>query len=216
MSERTAIDILLEIENKVDNIVKLMHTIDMNNKILSNKLNSLSDKIGHNADAPKFSVEVSDNDMLKTSTVTQQIALSNKKVDRVSPLVKAQEKPVVAKQEPLSEKEEFPEFVPEQKINITPNTSPVIQRVLDGKNNKLYMAEVKIFDKEGNVLIKTTTNSAGKWNASLPEGNWKVLVSKSASVNRPKLEEIQIITVKANNKINDLGDFVLTQAAGEK
>lgn len=217
MSERTAIDILLEIESKIDSLVKVVHTIDMNNKILSNKLNSLADKIGHNVEAPKFSVEVSDNDMLKKSTVTQQINLSTKKIDRVSPLAKAQEKPVMAKQEPiLPEKEEFPEFVPEQKVNMTPSIAPVIQRILDSKNNKLYMAEIKIFDKEGNILIKTTTNSAGKWNASLPEGKWKVLVSKSASVNRPKLEEIQIITVKANNKINDLGDFILTQAAGEK
>lgn len=212
MSERTATEILLELEAKLDNIIKIIQNMDMNNKILSNKLNSLASKIGHNSDAPKFSVEVSNDDMLKTNATAPKINLSSKKIDRVSPLIKAQEKPIVAKPKAMQKnegQEEFPEFVPEQKTEIN-NTVPVIQRVLDDKGTVLFMAEVKIFD--GDKIIKTTTTkSSGKWNASLPAGKYKVIITKAASVSRPKLEEIQIITVEGNDKINNLGDFVLTQ-----
>lgn len=58
MEPRKASDVLLELEAKVDTILGLLRTHDLNNKIISNKLNSLIEKLDRQpAGEPKITVE---------------------------------------------------------------------------------------------------------------------------------------------------------------
>jgi len=70
----------------------------------------------------------------------------------------------------------------------------VTQRITENNGKSVFLAEVEIYDKDGQVF-KTRTNGVGKWQASLPIGNYKVRIAKRESVTKQKIEKFQNITV---------------------
>lgn len=76
------------------------------------------------------------------------------------------------------------------------NSIPIIQRVVDGNGKSAFLASVDIIDLSTmEQILKTKTNGTGKWMASLPVGNYRVIIKKTESITKEKIESTQDIQV---------------------
>jgi hypothetical protein len=76
------------------------------------------------------------------------------------------------------------------------NAIPIEQRVVNGSNKSIWLADVEILDTTDNSQVfKTRTTGTGKWSAALPVGVYRVIIRKRESVTKDKVENIQTITV---------------------
>lgn len=86
----------------------------------------------------------------------------------------------------------------------------VSQRVLDSNNKSVYMAAVEFKDKKTKELVlRVTTKPHGKYNATIPIGIYEVVISKQASLSRPRLEKTVELNIDGTNKKIELPDIVL-------
>lgn len=73
---------------------------------------------------------------------------------------------------------------------------PVMQRVVDKNGKGIFLADVEIINAETMDKVSSTrTNGAGKWQAVLSTGTYKVIVKKRESLTKEKMESVQTITV---------------------
>lgn len=73
---------------------------------------------------------------------------------------------------------------------------PIKQRIVDASGKSVFLADVEIFNAEsGESASKTRTNGTGKWMASLPLGNYKVVVRKRDSLSKDTKEVVQNIQI---------------------
>lgn len=88
------------------------------------------------------------------------------------------------------------EKVPIQQSIPTNNNIPIIQRIVDRNGKSVFLADVEIIDLATiETIAKTRTNGAGKWQASLPIGEYKVVIKKLESLTKQKVEIDQTIRV---------------------
>ena len=86
----------------------------------------------------------------------------------------------------------------QQAKTMTQNAIPVYQRITDAKNKSIFLADVEIIDRtSGETVHKTRTAATGKWQAALPVGEYKVMITKREGLNKdkPALQSIQDITI---------------------
>jgi hypothetical protein len=217
-NERKASDIILELENKIDILLGLCRTQDLNIKILSNKLNSVMELL--NKKENKITIET-----VNTSTSTPVIPISAEStlpmesfpkgfrrnsrpetyegdnsylpnVEEVKFPVQLPNKPAevvipnhIAK--PTSKPVSIP---PEIEKQVVRQAIPVTQRVIDKNAKSIFLADVEIVDDK-NSTVKTRTKGNGKWEAILSPGNYKVIIRKRESLTKEKLESSQDIVV---------------------
>lgn len=94
-------------------------------------------------------------------------------------------------------------------INQNQNFIPTRQRVVDHNGKSIYLADVEIIDMSTmQSFYKTRTNGTGKWLASLPVGNFRVLISKREAIGSGKLESSQEFMVDGSISPLDL-DMVI-------
>lgn len=73
---------------------------------------------------------------------------------------------------------------------------PVIQRCVDKNSKAIFLADVEIVDMMTmQPVFKTRTNGAGKWQAPLGIGDYRVTIRKRESVTKEKIEAVQDIHV---------------------
>jgi hypothetical protein len=73
---------------------------------------------------------------------------------------------------------------------------PVKQRVVDGTGKSIFMADVEVFDSNSNQsVVKSRTNGTGKWLASLPLGNYKIVIKKRDSMSKETKEVSQPLSI---------------------
>jgi hypothetical protein len=77
---------------------------------------------------------------------------------------------------------------------------PVVQRITDNTGKDLFMAEVIVMNANKELIAKTKTNAAGKWQAYLKPGKYSVNIVKTDTATKNKLEAMQDITVSNSDK----------------
>lgn len=200
--QRKASDILLALETKVDNLVKIVSLYDMNIKLILDRVNKMHSYIN----------------MLQQEMLQEQIQTipEDKRIIQ-SPtenLMTTEENPKghrrVARAETYTQQ---PPITPPQQQK-QPNTDserkvPVVQRVTDHTGKDLFMAEVSILNTDKELAAKTKTNAAGKWQAYLKPGSYSVNIVKTDTQTKNKIEAMQDIMVGDSNNAITLPVMVI-------
>jgi hypothetical protein len=251
---RKATDVLLDIENKMDMLLSMIRSQDLNLKLLSNKLNIVMEKLEkQTAPTNKIIVEA-------VNTVTPNIPIDEKNIP-VSPenslpietspqgfrrtsrpetysgdnsyikknVVKdAVVFPMQLPKMPGTSESDAEVVVPSEATNVVENFAPkvkkaekptklksdqhipVMQRIVDKNGKSIFLAEIEIIDVNNSSEIpKTRTNGTGKWTASLPVGNYRVIVRKRESLTKEKVEVVQDIQVDGTKSPLELQTMIL-------
>jgi hypothetical protein len=225
---RKASDVLLEIEGKVNALVGLMNTIELNQRIINNKLTDLLAEKGK--EPPKFTVESINTlpphldprnvPILAEDTLPQEdIPKGFRRTSR--PETFAGDNARLTRPKSSEEMIKFPVQIPRgnkaevivptqigtptsppatqtENISQRPTKSgiPVMQRMVDGTGKSLFLADVSIIDNTSmETVFKTRTNGTGKWMASLPVGEYTVVMSKRNATTKEPVENRQTIQV---------------------
>jgi len=216
---RKASDVLLELENKIDALLGIVRTQDLNLKLMSNKLTELMSSY-QKPSAPNIKIEAVNTANVPASF--KQPAQPEKNINISSEFnLPLDESPkgfrrtsrpeTYAGDETRPNKPETPVVHKVPKINVpakvtstkteevpvaTGNVVPVVQRVVDKNGKSVFLADVEIINLETNQTIhKVRTNGAGKWMSSLNVGSYRTILRKRDSVTKDKLEIIQDIQV---------------------
>jgi hypothetical protein len=73
---------------------------------------------------------------------------------------------------------------------------PVRQRCVDKNGKSIFLADVEVVDMTtAQPILKTRTNGAGTWMASLGIGNYRVTIRKRENVTKEKIEAVQDIQI---------------------
>jgi hypothetical protein len=217
---RKATDVLLDLEQKVDLLLNMFKTIDLNYKVLSNKLNQLIDVFdkmqkNNSVNPPKFSIEA-----VQSSPLMSNFKPSEKQVpifaEATVPVennpvgfrrtsrpetfteVPSVPKPIKAEAEIIVNQPQQVEVAPiKEKPAITNsiNAIPVMQRIVDRNGKAIFLADVEVLNSSNERVNKARTNGAGKWMMSLTPGTYRVLINKRESLTKEKMESVQEITV---------------------
>lgn len=210
-NQRKATDVLLSLELKIDNLIKLYQTLSFDIKILSNKVNSLIDNKTSSINItknniPNFSVETSEN---KAVSIKKEDALpitdaplGFRRNSRPETYANATEESVTDNQD------SFKDYEP---INSNKNSNiTVVQRVVDKNGKSLFLADVEILSAGTNeIVFKTRTNGAGKWQAQLSPGNYKTFIRKRESLTKEKIEALQTINVDGTESLINLDMLII-------
>lgn len=233
---RKATDVLISLEAKIDLLLNYYRSQDLNIKILSNKLNLLSEQLAKSPpanDAPKIKIEAADfvipvakNNQTKDVHVSSDFNITvesapdgNRRTSREidehdmmnHPLNKASNK-LISKKEPL-ETINYPQvkeekFVPPKLEGV--DSVQLVQRVINKNNGSVFLAEVEIkSNKDGNIVHKTRTNGVGKWFGTLPPGEYKVTIKKKNASGRENIEISQNINVDGSKSLVELSDICI-------
>lgn len=228
---RKASDILLELESKIDQNLFMIKSLDLNMKILSNKVNILLEAINSgaiqnsvNQSAPHATTDNELNPQLLNQQFNQTAknaalfieANNNLKVEdqpkghrRTS---RGQEQPTIKPAPQSLEKVEeiiVPDFLP---TNSFINTVAVQQRVVDANGKAIFLAEVEIINLTTQEPIpitnKITTKANGRWQYPLAPGKYQVIIRKRESINKFKFEIKQNILVDGSTNTLKLNDII--------
>jgi hypothetical protein len=217
---RKASEIIVALENKVDVLLGLVRSLDLNIKILSNKLNQLSEK--STPTIPKFTVEaVNVSPNLPTFSALQPDPERAILIDPEAQVPVAQKidgfrrtsRPETFSGDDAYLKREDPQIkaevivpvpngkVPAQERKAPPSplstnaVIPTTQRIVNGHGKSIYLADVEITNTETGEVKKTRTSAMGKWTAPLPIGTYSVMVRKTDTASQKEMKVIQTIRV---------------------
>lgn len=222
---RSATDILLSLETKTDQLMHLHRSLDLNIKILSNKLNQMITAItqippegepeqdvfaqGENLYPPPAQVHYDPTPPLETETVPvgfRRVSRPETYTDPADRGKKNTPTPSLPQPQHFAAKEGMSTTIHQPS---SANRIPVMQRIVDKHGKAIFMAEVEITNLGSNIVeAKTRTNGVGKWQASLNPGQYKITLRKQQSQNKEKLEVIQNITVD-NSTPNELQVMII-------
>lgn len=160
MSEKKATDLLVEIDEKIDQILSYIKVQDFNYKILLNRVNSLIEK----SEAFKGGA----------AAVPAPAAAAPPPFSVTAP---KEEVEFVVEPEPEKKK-----FNPEGSVKKV----PVQQKVIYPDDSLVCLARVDILSN-GELVKQVRTVQTGKWNAALLPGEYEVRISKSATKTKPQV-----------------------------
>lgn len=226
MEPRKASDIILELESKINSLLELIKSQDLNIKILSNKLNSVMEKLDKKPE-PKIIVESVNT--LPTSNEQIFVSSENKLPLEESPSgFRRTSRPetysgdnVYLKEKPKKNIEVTPEIVVPSEKNPTEtmvpvkydaslNAVPVMQRVVDRNGKSVFLADIEIFNSDDeSSVFKTRTNGTGKWMASLVPGNYRIALRKRESLTKEKLEVNQNLQIDGSKSPLELQTIII-------
>lgn len=204
---RKATEILLSLEEKVNTLVKIVSVYDMNTKIILNRVNKI------HAYIEMLEREVVEHAAPKHPTAASQLGEPDP-IDEgpietsAEHVITMTDKPMGHRRTPRAETyvSEVLPAVPVQEPEVrhakvdNERKVPVTQRVTwqdaSGAVKDLFMAEVSIFNDQKELVTKTKTNAAGKWQAYIKPGMYTVNVTKTDTATKKKLEALQDIDVE--------------------
>lgn len=221
---RKATDVLLSLEAKVDTLISMIRSYDLNQKIMSNKLNSILQIISDNktSNAPQVTIEAimnhEDNRKIPISSehaipvetnpigfrrtsrpeTYENTPVPTKKQTLTPPPTEAVARVPSQAISPKIEENEFTDF-DEKRGSI-----PVQQRVVDKNGKSIFLADVEIFTDKGEFVTKTRTNGAGKWQAPLAVGVYRVVIQKLESLTKERVKLEQQINIDGRTSVVDL------------
>ncbi len=220
---RKASEVLLDLERKIDNILSIIMALDLNIKVLSNKYTTLisflqSQKITH--DKAPIPIEIN-NDTQISSEFTipiEQEPIGIRRTSRPDSFINESlpaTKQTIKKEETINT-DIFVQTDNKNNINlnkpknITQNTVPVIQRVVNSLGKSLFLADVEIINIDTIELVaKTRTNGVGKWQFPLPVGSYRIIIKKFEQATKEKLEAIQEIQIDGQTSPLELSTIIV-------
>jgi hypothetical protein len=211
--QRSAADILLALEAKVEQLMQMHRNLDLNMKILSNKFNQFINASLNvpNPVAPPPSAALPLNNLYppaveqpqeefteyNNSLSVETTPVGFRRTSRPETFDDGSTKnnkstPSVSLPNMHSAQETQSSTI-HQSLN---ERKPVIQRVVDKNGKAIFMAEVEITNLQTNIVeVKTRTNGVGKWQASLSTGRYRVALKKQQSVGKEKVEILQELDI---------------------
>lgn len=234
---RKASEIILALENKVDILLGIVRSIDLNIKVLSNKLNQLSEK---QPTPPQFTVEA-------VNIAAAVAPMSMPPTDPERAILIDPEAKILAEDSPkgfrrTSRPETFsgddaylkreeksthaevivPKFdkapppppppPPPKDVSPTAPQVPVIptqQRVVNRHGKSIFLADVEITNTETGESKKTRTNGTGKWSAPLTIGTYSVIVKKTEAASKEEMKVVQTIKVDGKQSPLELNMLII-------
>ena len=175
--KRKATDVLIELERKVDNLTKYVQSIDVNIKLVMNRLNGVGDS--------------------KPPAKTQPIVKRQEPIVQPGPTSCSTAPQTPGKAETGPTVESFIQVADNGKKQVVkPNAvetfgkkSLVHQKVVYADSKNVILAKVEIFDDNGGLMGTSQTNMTGKWNVSLKPGKYLVHICKPGTSNRPQVDQ---------------------------
>jgi len=224
---RKATDVLLELETKIDILLSIVRSQDLNIKVLSNKLNTLmANKQSINVNQPPpVTVEAVNTAFRVVQDQKPQIPISSEEklpIDenpkgfrrtsrpetysgdntylpkKPNPKFPVQMPPVAEAIVPKEALSKDPPSAEQPKENSNHHTIPVQQRVVDKNGKSVFLADVTIIKTNGDRIFKGRTNGTGKWMAALTPDTYKVVISKRDSLTKERVDLSQEIVVDGN------------------
>jgi predicted membrane-bound mannosyltransferase len=194
---RTASDVLLAIESKMDTILKIANQSDSNIKTALNRINRVYLYI--DGLEKEMAAELQKNQVAPNQTPIITIpstTIQDNRINSPEIVVHESSEPSTGRRgavnQPVQQESEI-------KDNSNAKKIPVVQRITDSTGKDLYLADTFIFDSNGQQVAKTKTNAVGKWQAYLPPGQYKVKIEKVDAASKKKIESEQTITVPNSN-----------------
>lgn len=233
---RKASEIILSMENKIDTLLGIVRSLDLNIKILSNKLNQLSEKREHAP--PKITMEaVNTSSIARTSTMNSiidpeknilidpekslQLEDAPKGFRRTSrPETFAGDNSYLPRAKELPKSEvvvpdrnnapiQSKTNVPQSNINSPVVIIPTMQRVVNRNNKSIFLADVEITNLETKEVKRIRTNGTGKWTAPLQTGSYRVVVKKQEAASSEALEVVQDIKIDGKTSPLELSILII-------
>ncbi len=231
-SPRKATDIILDLESKIDILINLVRSQDLNIKVLSNKLNTVIDRMDSfsSQSIPKIeavdfkvanNIESNTEKIIVSSESTLQVDNNPQGFRRTSrPETFSGDNMYLSRQETNHKVEDPTPVVSVNQNPVTPkkeesvdintkNSIPTVQRIVDKNGKSIFLADVEIFNDKSESIFKTRTNGTGKWMATLPVGSYKVVVKKRESMTKEKLESTQKIVVDGSQSPLELPMIII-------
>jgi len=231
---RKASEIILALESKVDILLGIVRSLDLNVKILSNKLNQLSEKQAV-PPPPQFTMEAVNTPaitpMLMSPLDPERAILidpeaqipaedSPKGFRRTSrPETFAGDNAYLKREEKQPQAEvvvpkfdKTPPAAPPKEVSIAAPQVPIIptqQRVVNRNGKSIFLADVEITNIETGESKKTRTNGTGKWSAALTIGNYSVVVKKTESASKEEMKVVQTIKVDGKQSPLELNMLII-------
>lgn len=219
---RKASDIILSLEQKIEQLIKANNSLDLNVKILSNKLNKVLEVLSSVNVAPLSDAAVP---LIHTSTFasnTSHVSLPQEETFQEyhndnQPILVQKAESVPLSDEPIGHRRTSrldtimaKKSAPPPTINApipasveVPQTASntngriaVQQRVVDKNGKAMFMADVEIINLDTRqVAFKGRTSGVGKWTTPLDVGNYKVFIRKQENSTKEKIEVSQHLIV---------------------
>lgn len=165
-NKRSASEVLLSLEDRIETLEGLARSIDHNVKLLLNNYNMINRK----------PIDKS----TKQITPSKSKEVSKPKKKDSSEVVTAK---VATAKTVTAESVDFVQV--ERDIE---NRKRTVQERLTYSNSKpIILAQVEIFDSSGNRVSKKNTNSKGMWAESLLPGEYKIRVAKGKTSVNPQV-----------------------------
>jgi len=226
---RKASEVILSLENKVDILLGLVRSLDLNIKVLSNKLNQLLAK--QETSSPKIVVEAanvalpalssfnSERDVLISPEDSSLMEVNPKGFRRTSrPETFSGDDIYLNRESKEAPKAEAivprPKDKPSNTPKSVPNTSPpasivaTMQRIIRG-GKSVFMADVEITNMTTGKVEKSRTNAVGKWNAPLQPGGYRIVVRKQEIASKEKFEIEQNIQIDGKQSPLELPPLIV-------
>jgi len=187
MSERKASDILLDLENKIELLIKRIDNQDLLLKAQHNKVNELI----------RILTKLSESSDKKVSS---SVKIVNPDAPKKIQNIEAVKQPAIPVQPELKSKESIEEFKDygNEKFKIT-------QRVIDMSGKALYLVAIQIINLADNSSVaRPTTKGNGKFSVDLPAGKYRFKYSKQIDLNSARMEKIQDIIVTESKVLEDI------------
>lgn len=190
-TDRKATDILLDLETKVDRMLAYIATIDMNHKLLLNRLNSGQAKFQDPHSSQTNLVEVKPKDVeYEFKNADETIAEDPMDDNSAAPELEVDKNPNGKKRNTRS--------------HTTGKMVPVQQKICYPDGSNVCVAKVEVCDLQGNLVKQMRTNQVGKWMMSLTPGDYNVTIVKMQSTNKPKVDLKYQITIPYSDSIVEL------------
>jgi hypothetical protein len=211
-SSRKATDVLLSIESKIDTVLSLYKSLSFDIKILSNKVNYIVEKQPHEKISQQikptdFSINNNNNNLINVKKEdvlpATDYPVGFRRTSRPETYVTDQTDTLIT-----CSSEQDTDFKDYKSNSLLPVN--VVQRIVDKNGKSLFLAEVEIISSNNpSEVIKTRTNAAGKWQAQLTPGEYKVFIRKRESVTKNKIETFQTINVDGTESLLNLDMLII-------
>lgn len=161
-SKRTATEVLLNIEDRVNSIYNFMQNLDNTTKLILNKLNNLEKNNANNQSKVITSFGIT------APSVSAPLDNPNPKKEKNNKKNKVNM--------PSKLEETAPNNLDENKKIVS-----VSQKILHSDGTEATFADVEIFNSIGESIAVTKTNTSGRWIKTLNPGNYKAKISKKGN-----------------------------------
>lgn len=176
-NQRTAIDILLSLENNLEILSKRIQNSENLLKILLSKFNTVK-TVNLPQEESKASSEVFEN-IINKDNFDNRV-----KTNKFAELAKTVG--IDVDKEDTKDENSNISNTRNSRVKSNKETKHSVSQVLTNNGNAVYLANIEILNENGEILNQTRTNTKGKWLMALTPGNYQVHVHKKYPQNSNK------------------------------